>query len=257
MSLGDSTFEARSYFASRLNYSHRHEPFLGAVLLRQLQAKPGALLDVGVNVGQTLMKMLGIDRNRDYVGFESQVGSCFFVDQFLRLNALKNAVALPMGLSDSNSIATLFSKGQYDEMASLAGPDDITGTQRLDATHIQTRVGGEVLKELNVGAISMIKISVEGAGVKVLSGLVDTIQRMRPSVVFEVLPSYFGLDRMMRPPDVCKKNKAAADAIFSLLTGVGQSIYQLDDSGAEQQIQRFVLHDPRAFVSSNYIAISA
>ena len=257
VSIGDSTYEARGYFAGRLDYSDRHEPFLGAVLQRQLRAKPGALIDVGVNVGQTLMKMLGIDRNREYVGFEPQIACCFFVDQFLRLNSLKNAVVLPMGLSDSNSIATLFSRGQYDEMASLTGPDDVTGTRRPDATHIQTRVGDDVLKELNVGAISMIKIDVEGAEMKVLSGLVGTLERMRPAVVFEVLPSYFGVNRMMQPPDVCKKNQAAADAIFSLLTGVGYSIYQLDDSGAEKQIQRFVLDDPRAFVSSNYIARSS
>ena len=95
VSLGDSTFEARGYFAGRLDYSDRHEPFIGAVLRRHLQARPGALIDVGVNVGQTLMKMLGIDRNREYVGFEPQIGCCFFVDQFLQLNNLKNAVVLP------------------------------------------------------------------------------------------------------------------------------------------------------------------
>lgn len=254
VTLGQERFKVRGYYANRLDGSGRHEPFLGAILRRQLETRSGAFIDVGVNVGQTLMKVLSIDRERQYVGFEPQIGCCFFVDQFLRLNRLRNAMVLPIGLSDSNRILTLFSRGQYDEMASITGMDDVTGEHRPDATHVQTRIGDEVLRELGIGAISAIKIDVEGAELQVLSGLTETLRSKRPPVIFEVLPNFYGEDRIMQPPDVRAKNQAMGDGVYRLLRECGYDIVQLDDAGGETKISRFELDDRERFVGGNYLA---
>lgn len=254
VTLGHERFKMRGYYASRLNHSDRYEPFLGVVLRRQLDARPGAFIDVGVNVGQTLMKVLGIDRNRSYVGFEPQIECCYFVDQFLRLNALHNAMVLPIALYDSNSILTLYSRGQYDGMASLTGKHDVTGASRPDATHVLARIGDEVVRELGVRAISAIKIDVEGAELQVLTGLLGTLRAKRPPVIFEVLPNFYGHERIMQPLDVRAKNQAAADGIYALLDDVGYDIFQLDDGGGETRISRFELDNREDFVGGDYIA---
>lgn len=254
VTLGRERFKARGYYASRLDDSDRHEPFLRAVLSQQLGTRPGAFVDVGVNVGQTLMKVLSIDRERQYVGFEPQIGCCYFVDQFLRLNGLRNAMVLPIGLSDSNRILTLFSRGQYDEMASITGKDDVTGEHRPDATHVQTRIGDEVLRELGIGAIAAIKVDVEGAELQVLAGLKETLRSKRPPVIFEVLPNFYGVERVMQPPDVRAKNQAAADGLYRLLDECGYDILQLDDGGGQTKIRRFELDDRAGFVGGNYLA---
>jgi FkbM family methyltransferase len=254
VTLGHEQFKVRGYYASRLNVSGQHEPFLGAILRRQLEARPGAFIDVGVNVGQTLMKVLGIDRDRQYVGFEPQIGCCYFVDQFLRLNGLRNAMVLPVGLSDSNRILTLYSRGQFDEMASLTGKQDVTGLERPDATHIQARIGDEVLQELGVEAIAAIKIDVEGAELQVLTGLKATLREKRPPVIFEVLPNFHGHERIPQPPDMRSKNQAAADALYAVLDEVGYEIFQLDDESGETIVSRFALDDREGFVGTNFIA---
>lgn len=254
VTLGSERFKVQGYHASPLDTSERHEPFLREIVRRLLEARPGPFIDVGVNVGQTLMKVLSIDRQRAYVGFEPQIGCCHFVNQFLRLNGLRNAMVLPIGLSDSNRILTLYSSGQYDVMASLTGNRDVTGEHRPDATHVQTRIGDEVLAELGISAISAIKIDVEGAELQVLSGLKGTLRTARPPVIFEVLPNFYGHQRIMQPAQVRAANQAAADAVFALLYSVDYEVFQLDEKSGETKISRFELDDREGFVGADFLA---
>jgi hypothetical protein len=163
-------------------------------------------------------------------------------------------MVLPIGLSDSNRILTLFSKGQYDEMASITGQDDVTGEHRPDATHVQTRIGDEALRELGIGAISAIKVDVEGAELQVLTGLKETLRSKRPPVIFEVLPNYYGEGRIMQPPDVRARNQATADRLYALLDSCGYDVVQLDESGGQTTIRRFELDDREKFAGGNYLA---
>ena len=252
--IGKERFRMRGYYASRLNYSDYHEPFMGVVLQRYIVPRPGAFIDVGVNVGQTLMKVLSVDRSRRYIGFEPQIGCSYFVDQFIRLNGLRDAMILPIALSDSNHILTLYSHGQYDEMATTVDGHDVRDIHRLEASRVQARIGDEVLRELGVEEICAIKIDVEGAELNVLNGLLDTLRVKRPPLIFEVLPNFHGHDRIMHPEDVCAKNNYLAGKIYSLLDGLGYSIFQIDSHGDENIINHFELDDRDGFIGGNYIA---
>ena len=254
LTIGREKFLMRGYYATRLNYSDRHEPFLGLVLTRCMNSSSGAFIDVGVNVGQTLMKVLSIDRHRQYFGFEPQIGCAYFVDQFLRLNALRNATVLPIALSDSNKILTLYSHGQYDEMATIVRNHDVRSPDDVEITRIQARIGDEVLRELGVEGIAVIKIDVEGAELSVMLGLRETLRTRHPAIIFEVLPNFFGHDRVMHCADICVKNQANANAIYEFLINLGYSIFQISDDGAELAIDHFRLDDREAYIGGNYIA---
>lgn len=254
--IGDTHFKFHGYHASQLEHSEkRHEVFLLEVLRRQLKSRPGAFLDVGVNIGQTLFKMLAIDRARTYIGFEPQIACCYEVERFLRLNHLQNAVVLPLALSNSNSISTFYTLGQYDETASLVNQSGATQEIRT-ASHVQTRIGDEVLQELMVSEVCAIKIDVEGAELPVLEGLRETLRTKRPSIIFEVLPNFYGLqDRIRHPAESCIRNQASADALFSLLSQLEYDIFHInEDSGLEAKIDRFELDDQDTFPGINFIA---
>ena len=102
-------------------------------------------------------------------------------------------------------------------MASLTSNRDVTGKHRSDATNVQTRIGDEALTELGISLISVIKIDVEGAELQVLRGLSGTLRSARPPVIFEVLPKFYGHERIAQSVAVCAANQAAADAIHTLL----------------------------------------
>lgn len=254
--IGNERFQFHGYHASRLDNSEkRHEAYLVDVLRRQLESRPGVFIDVGVNVGQTLLKILAIDRKRAYIGFEPQISCCFDVHKFLQLNHLSSAMILPLALSDSNGISTFYTQDHYDEMASLVVQPDIP-KEILKTFHVQTRIGDEVLRELKISDICAIKIDVEGAELSVLRGLQETLQTKQPSIIFEVLPNFYGIQKRTRhSPEVCKKNQDSADAIFCLLNGLEYDIFQINENnGTETKVNKFELNDQSNFLGTNFIA---
>lgn len=254
--IGDEGFKFHGYHASRLdNSENRHEAYMLDVLRRQLESRPGIFIDVGVNVGQTLLKILAIDRQRAYIGFEPQIACCYDVGCFLNLNSLSNAAVLPVALSDSNEITAFYARDQYDEMASLVNQPEVFGGT-LAKTHVQARIGDEILRELKVQDICAIKIDVEGAELSVLNGLRETLRIKRPSIIFEVLPNFYGVIELKKhSPEFCIRNQASADAIFSFLNEMSYDVFQINESdGIEVKIHRFELNDQSAFSGSNFIA---
>src|SRR5262249_473529 len=141
--LGARKYRLRGYCANRFASGLDHEPQLMPVLARELSRTNGAFVDIGTNVGQTLTNVLTLDPSRRYVGFEPQVSCCFFVEQFLKDNALAGAQVIPLALFDVNRVCSLYSNDRYDEMASLAGAVEVSGRKRQSVTLVPCRIGDE------------------------------------------------------------------------------------------------------------------
>ena len=65
--LGDSEYRIRSVFVNELALRDSvldAEPSLNVVYRAALKCKPGAFVDVGANIGQTLFKVLSLDKTR-------------------------------------------------------------------------------------------------------------------------------------------------------------------------------------------------
>jgi FkbM family methyltransferase len=209
-------------------------------VLRQLLNRPGAFIDVGANVGQTLIKVLSVDPHRQYVGFEPQPDCCFYIQQFLRDNGLANAQIVPVALSSANGLFPLYFDNPSDDMASLL-PVHIQRSSRSHVSWCQARIGDEALRELSVGEIAAIKIDVEGLELEVLRGLSSTL-RHRPPILFEVLNNYsWGalVDEQRRT-----ENSARAREIFALMSGAGYAIFKLDRTGRPHALNTFDLDSP-------------
>ena len=249
LSLGGRDYRVRGYLANRQAVTLGHEPHLMAPLRRALAARPGAFVDVGVNTGQTLLKVLSIDPERAYLGFEPQIGCAFCVQQFLADNDLTQARVVPVALSDRDGMAGLHAAGLFDEMASLTKE---RGTMELP---VALRTGDAVLPELGVDAPGIIKVDVEGAELEVLRGLRKTLTRARPILFFEVLPNFTGEDRIPLPCDIASRNRQRAAEIWDLLTGLGFAIRQIDDLGEEHLIDGFELGDRTRFIGRDYVAV--
>ena len=171
-----------------------------------------------------------------------------------RSNRLRNATVLPIALSDSNEILTLYSHGQYDEMATTIRDHDVRCVDDIELTRIQARIGDEVLREMNVEDISAIKIDVEGAELRVLFGLRETLSTRHPPIIFEVLPNFYGDDRIVYASDVCANNQEKANEIYEFLIGLGYAIFQIDGNGFELIIDRFKLDDREHYIGCNFVA---
>jgi FkbM family methyltransferase len=163
---------------------------LSCVYRSILGCREGAFVDVGANTGQTLLNILAIDRARPYIGFEPQPSCCFLLQSFIGDNDLKFHSIIPVGLSDKDQLVKLYSRGErYDQTASIIKgfrPDQFYKSCRW----VSVRKGDGVMAELRVPSLAAIKIDVEGAELEVVVGLLETIRRSRPFLIFEVLNNF-------------------------------------------------------------------
>jgi len=245
--LGQRRYKVDGYNANRFTDDTENEAHLIPVFQRILQS-PGTFIDIGANTGQTLVKVLSIDSDRHYLGFEPQVECCFQVDRFLRINNITTATIVPIALSSQNGMAQLFFNVAADVTASLVGG-------QMHSSWICARRGDEILTEMNVEEIAGIKIDVEGFEYEVLLGLASTLASKRPPIVFEVLTNWYGGELLPDDRERAKRQERA-DKIFSLLTHIGYSIAQIDSEGNEHAVSCFALDQMPRFSNDgrDYIA---
>jgi FkbM family methyltransferase len=165
------------------------EPWLDSTLRRLLRARAGPFLDIGVNIGQTLVKVMNVDADRDYWGFEPNPSAVAYVNSLTIANRLSDVHVICAGLSDHDGTTTLFLASDCDSSASI-----VEGFRPAEyyksALTVPVLAGDRFIDEMKIRGIAVIKIDVEGAELRVLRGLRRTIARDRPFIVCELLPVY-------------------------------------------------------------------
>lgn len=152
-----------------------------------LRDRGGAVVDVGANVGLYLLMTRSVDSDRAYVGFEPNPLCHAYLTELIRINRFRGARVLPLALSDRAGFATLFADKAGDPMGSLISVAEEPAAEF--STTVMLARGEEVLEQLGVSRVSVIKIDVEGAESEVLAGFVSTLRAQRPIVYCEVWPS--------------------------------------------------------------------
>lgn len=253
LNLGERNYRLRGFFRNRFSYELGHETHLLGVLRQALRAQSGVFIDVGANVGQTLTKVLSLEPTRKYLGFEPQVDCCFAIERFLEDNGIYSAQIVPVGMSNKNGFTKLNLTGSYDEMASLV--KHYRGTEAYEGSIVvPVRRGDDVVKELGIGAVGIIKIDVEGAELEVLEGFQETIQKKKPIILFEVLPNFVGSDKVMIDEEIAEGNRAKAKALFQLFKVAGYEIAIIGSDGSTKKISSFHLDERSADAGRDYVA---
>lgn len=193
VTIGDEQYQAKVFYPNNFTLVDQHELWLDAAYKAALHAKKGAFIDVGTNTGQTLIKILSIDKNREYVGFEPQLDCCFYIDQFIKQNNLTNHTLLPVGLSNQTELLQLLKRKDGTDCAAstIKGfrPDDFYTTKQS----IYVVKGDDIIPAIDLQQISTIKIDVEGGELEVIDGLKNTLSEHSPFVFFEVLNHFLAI----------------------------------------------------------------
>ena len=251
--IGSRKYRIRGYLPSQLATRTEWEPHVALTISKILRKRKGVFIDVGANVGQTLFTVLRADPDCSYIGFEPQIACCHCLQQFIQDNLMMPRVQIfPVALSSQNGFLPFFSNHQYDDCGSL-----VSDVHQSDKTQlVYARNGDDVLTELGVSAISAIKIDVEGAEFSVLAGLQRTLQKIRPPVIFEVLPNFRG--PLRREESICTRKRAEADKIYQILSSTGYALFQIDQtSRALIPIQQFDLDGNGTIPGRDYIALGS
>jgi FkbM family methyltransferase len=167
------------------------EPWMTETLLALRPMFNGQFIDVGVNLGQTLLKAYAVFDDIDYIGFEPNPSCISYIQELVRLNELKKTKLLPVAVGAKTDMLKLnfFAADKSDSSATLienfkknTTPDHFIFVPVFDfhkLTHF-----------LPDKPFSILKIDVEGAEMEVLLGLCEWITTYSPLILLEILPVY-------------------------------------------------------------------
>ena len=235
-------------FGNGIQHLQSSERWMFDVLRKLLAQTAGAFVDVGANIGQTLLKVKMADGNRPYYGFEPNPAAVAYLQQLALRNSFTNVTVFPVGLSDHTAVVTLFLKDDVDPSASV-----VAGFRRRErysmARGASVHRGDDVLSGIADLRIGILKIDVEGAELDVIAGLAQTISRDRPFIICEVLPVY---DPLSEPGQLRMSRQRALSALLATLH---YDVYRANGDGAWEKIGEFAVDSD--ITRSNYLFVPA
>lgn len=144
--------------------------------------KPEVILDIGANISNHTLMFSRFAHK--VLSFEPGARAFSMLSQNLQANGLNHVQPFQIGLSDSDTVQTL-----YVETSGNLGGSSLVRTNMDTQNHeediITLKIGDAVLHEQPPGAIDFIKIDVEGHEHAVIRGLRHTISRHRPVILME------------------------------------------------------------------------
>ena len=174
-----------------INNLNLSEQWMINVLEKLKPLYKGYFTDIGINIGQTLLKAYGVYGTVNYVGFEPNPTCVYYVQELVKLNKIKNCNIIPVGINDRTGVLQLhfYIDNDSDPSASIVEnfrPGEVKSHSLFipvfDHQYLQTFLP----QQQN----SLLKIDVEGAEPEVLQGLSGWIQSYQPVILVEILPVY-------------------------------------------------------------------
>lgn len=207
---------------------------------RCLDVRPGAFVDVGTNIGQTLIDFLLI-RHADerYVGFEPNPNCAQMVSAIIEDNHITDATVAAVGLSDQNGLLELF-VGQGD-LTDKGGTllRDIRPSKEVQSLRVACYRFDDAVTDMGIDAIGLIKIDVEGAEMEVLEGMTGTLEQDRPPILCEVLHRNAAADRA----DYVARNHRLEQFIADRRYCIRRIVRSADESHVEALIETYGFPD--------------
>lgn len=170
---------------------HISEWWMCEVLQQLLSMKKGCFIDIGVNLGQSLIKLKLVDETVAYVGFDPNPVCVYYTNELIRENRYENAVVVPAGISSDSGLLSLNFYADSDSDGSASIVRNFRPTEKVFRREFVACFDFRKIEQtLPIANVAVIKIDVEGAELEVLGGIRRLLSEKRPFVLIEILPVY-------------------------------------------------------------------
>ena len=211
-----------------------------------LNGSKTTFVDVGVNVGQTLIKVKCGGESIRYVGFEANVTCAAYVAKLIEANDFRDCIVIPCALSSQHGYATLMMSAADDPSASILDgyrPESFyTGPRR----RVPLLTGDDYLSWFPPEGRLVVKIDVEGAELDVIRGFLRTIEKFQPEIVCEILPIYDRANAMRMEQNL---------EIWRLFASMNYAIFRLHPQGEAEPTPEVQVHSDLSW--TNYAFVPA
>ena len=171
-----------------LFYVRKHIPFdlwmasnvADLELNEELKLNNGVFIDVGANIGKYTIKIgNSLKMNGRVISFEPENDNFEMLKKNTKLNNLKNTTLINKALSDKKGKLKLYlAKGNWGHLSLVEKVGE-----KYEEVEVDTL--DNILKELKISKVDLIKIDVEGAENLVLKGALETLKKSHPKIIFE------------------------------------------------------------------------
>jgi FkbM family methyltransferase len=203
--------------------------------IREVVARESVCLDIGANIGVISLALSSLATAGHVYCFEAGSRNHAFLVRNLKINRVRNATALRLAVYDRAGEIEL---SYVDDFAGAAFSSSTGyGDPRGERETVRCVTIDDWVEHRGLARLDFIKIDVEGAEVKALTGGVRTLSKFQPSLITELntwcLKEYFG---------------SSAEELFQLLHSTYPNIFVIrrGDGGLER-IRRFA--DLRPFIA--------
>lgn len=198
------------------------EPWMTEMLSKLLpDLQDEAFVDIGANLGQTLLKLKSVSSRIDYYGFEPNPACCYYLEQLIAVNHFDKTVVFPVAIAEEIGVASLYIHHSTDTAGSSASllkdfKNEEVSFQKMIPVFNLTFFRDRYFGDKQVG---ILKIDVEGAELETLKGSQQTIVRDQPIIICELLPP---INEVVRSETLERKRQ-----IQQLLEGVGYRMWKV------------------------------
>lgn len=174
------------------------------------------IIDIGVNIGATLLNFAKICPGGSVIGFEPDAKNLLKAEKNLRLNAFENVKIIRKGLGAEAAKVKLFKVNQANQgMNRILNEADLEGDFEFEEIEIVRF--DDFAKENSFERIDLIKIDVEGYEMKVLQGAEESLTKYSPVLFIEL------------DDDNLKAQNDSAQALILFLERLGYEIRRADN----------------------------
>jgi FkbM family methyltransferase len=168
----------------------------------------GTVLDIGVNLGQTLIKIKSyFSSNIQYIGFEPNPICVQYVQTLIRANDWNHVQLFPIALFNQTGILTLHSYDDNDTDASASVVANFRPNQTVKRVqHVPGYSFSDLATQIDAQNIRVVKIDVEGAESQIVQSLQALLHSNNIVLLMEILPAYTNdnIERIERQNTISK-----------------------------------------------------
>lgn len=184
--------------------------------LYALVNKGDIVLDVGTNIGETLLNFAKLAGTKGFVyGFEPDNVNFANLRRNIALNDFQNVHVFNFGISDKQEAVKLYRVDPHNlGMNRILAESE--ASQFDDFTAIETRTLDDVIAENDIRRLDVIKIDIEGYEMHALRGAKGVLAKFRPRLFIEV-----GYARLLN-------NGTSPTEMIEFLDGLRYTVFHAD-----------------------------
>jgi len=173
-----------------IDFLNEQEAWFDYIIDKIKDINDATFIDIGTNVGQTLLKVKSKYPNAQYIGFEPSADCVSYVNKLIKLNNLFNSEIYPVGIGNETKITKLYSySSDTDQAATIIEDFEFRPQSKVN------RITNVPLFDISALKLSLkdsvfIKIDVEGSELEVIKSLANIIEEKNPIIICEILPCY-------------------------------------------------------------------